>query len=168
MENAIHATLFWRNRHSGLASRSIGPSSGPLSGRTGEIFGFATLALRRSRARRVARRQSRRGAKPKSMPTFIAGPLRGVHDPNGFAVQKGLRVLNALRIETAPGLSDPVAEMRRKNGTARSSQRMVRRQRLLIVHVERRDDLAGLDRGDKSGFVDERASRGVDEDSALF
>jgi hypothetical protein len=36
-----------------------------LSGRTGEIFGFATLALRRSRARRVARPESGRGAKPK-------------------------------------------------------------------------------------------------------
>ena len=45
---------------------------------------------------------------------------------------------------------------------------MLRRQWLLIVNVERRDDLAGLDGGEESGFVDERPARRVDENGALL
>src|SRR5579863_8735333 len=45
---------------------------------------------------------------------------------------------------------------------------MLQRQRLLVIHVQRRDDLASFDRGDKRGFVDQRSARRVDQDSPLL
>jgi hypothetical protein len=45
---------------------------------------------------------------------------------------------------------------------------MVLRQRFSIIDVDRRDDLAGLNGGEESGFVDQRASRRIDQDRALF
>jgi hypothetical protein len=90
-----------------------------------------------------------------------------VHDPNGLAVQKRFRVLNALRIKLTPCLGHSVAEMRREHGTVGNSERMVRRQRLLVIDVERREDLAGLDGGEERGFVDERPARRVDQNGAF-
>ena len=45
---------------------------------------------------------------------------------------------------------------------------MVLRQRFFVIDVEGRDDLAGLNGGDESEFVDERASRRIDQDRAPF
>ena len=45
---------------------------------------------------------------------------------------------------------------------------MVGGERLFVEDVERRNDLAGLNRGDESRFVDERTSRSVDQNGALF
>jgi hypothetical protein len=43
-------------------------------------------------------------------------PLCRVHHPDGLPVQKGLGVLDTLRIHHAPGLGDSVAKMRREHG----------------------------------------------------
>src|SRR5271155_379198 len=58
--------------------------------------------------------------------------------------------------------------MGREHGVNRRPQWMVLRQRFSVVDVERRDDLAALNGGEESGFVDERASRRINQDRALF
>ena len=90
--------------------------------------------------------------------------LRRIQDPDGFAVQKRLSILNAPRMKIAPRLLYPVPEMGRQHGVVRNTERMALGQGLSVVYVERRDDLSGLDRGNQGGLVDERAPRRVDED----
>src|SRR5271166_2187138 len=78
-----------------------------------------------------------------------------IQDPDGFAVRKGLSILNAPRVKFAPRLHHPVPEVRREDGMVRSAKRVVLRQRLFVVYVERRGDLSSCDCGNKGRLVDE-------------
>ena len=70
-----------------------------------------------------------------------------IQDPDGFAVQKGLSILNAPRIKIAPRLHHPVPEMGRRYRMVQITERMALRQGLFVVYVERRNDVAGFDCG---------------------
>ena len=67
-----------------------------------------------------------------------------------IAVEPGERVLDVLLVEHAVHLHDAVAEVRRQHGVGARDERMIGRQRLALVHVERRDDAALASRRDQA------------------
>ena len=61
------------------------------------------------------------------------------------------------------------AEMRRRDHGVEIQQRMVGGRRFLDKHVERgAGDLAGFDRVDQRGLIDDAAARAVDDSHALL
>src|SRR5271165_3888310 len=69
---------------------------------------------------------------------LIPGRTRGaeLNDANRLAVEKGADILDDLRVGAAIVLLGHVADMRGQDHVRRRAQRMVDRQRLLIVDIE--------------------------------
>ena len=102
----------------------------------------------------------------------MRGEVKGehfrVHDPDRLAVEEGQRVFYALGIKRPHRLGDDIAEMRRQHRIRRATNDIAGRERFSIEDVEPREDAAVPQSRDQRVFVDERASRSVDEDRSGF
>src|SRR5688572_23562875 len=92
-----------------------------------------------------------------------------IDHPDGFPLQEGLNILDGVAIKYLVGFHRDVSQMRGDDGVRELPQRMIRRQRLLVVHVESGTGDRALAQGlDERRLVDNRPAGGVDQIRAAF
>src|SRR6266851_1094830 len=87
-----------------------------------------------------------------------------VTQPSGLLGQPSRDILDRIAIESLVEVSGDVTDMRRGQDVIQRPERVIRRQRLDVEHVERRaSDPAFTQNLDERRLVNDRAARGIDE-----
>src|SRR5690348_7935914 len=92
----------------------------------------------------------------------------GIGDVFRLAVEKSENVVDGAGVKISETFDGRKPKMRRKHRVRQIAERIVRRQRLSVIDIERGNDSSGTSGRNQRLLIDNRTARGVDQNRALF